>query len=39
MGRHKKIVIDLEKLSTRASECVLQDEENLNQTIDLSEIK
>lgn len=33
MGRHKKIITDLEKLSTRASECILQDEENLNQTI------
>jgi len=33
MGRHKKIITDLEKLSTRASETILQDEENLNQTI------
>ena len=33
MGRHKTIITDLEKLSTRADECILQDEENLNQTI------
>lgn len=33
MGRHKTIITDVEKLSTRADECILQDEEGLNQTI------
>ena len=33
MGRHKKIITEVDKLSTRASETILQDEENLNQTI------
>lgn len=33
MGRHKTIVTDLQKLNTRADECILQDEESMNQAI------